>query len=128
MKVEDSDKEKRNDLLQERMKAVTNLIDGKSSVSEAVEELSKPIDIYVEPSHPMMMENPLSNTDNYSQLVTDPFSGDQKTEMLRVKDNPLAKDVISSGTIDILDKRVNVTALNQGDLNIIGSGSVVSSS
>ena len=114
--------EKRSDLMHERTKAVTDWIDGKKGLVETVEDLTKPIDIYVEPSHPMMMENPLYNKENYSPLVTDQFSGDDKTEMLRVKDNDLAKAVITSGTIDVMDKRVNVTTLNQGDLNIIGSG------
>lgn len=110
------------DLIEQRKKAINDLIEGNKGIVDTVEELSKPMDIYVEPTHPMMMENPLTDKETYAPLVTDQFSGNAKTEMLRVKDNELAKEVLTSGTIDILDKRVSVNNLNQGDLNLLGAG------
>lgn len=97
-------------------------MEGKRDLGETIEQLSKPIDIYVEPTHPLLMESPLTEKSKYAPLVVDPFSGSDKTEMLRVGGNELAKEVLSSGKIDISDKRVEVGKLNQGDLLLLGSG------
>lgn len=97
------------------------LVDGDMTFSQAIKEMEKPIDIYVEPSHPELMDNPLKDTKNYLEIQTDKFSGNLYLETLRVKDNELARQILTEKKVNILDDRVKVTPLNSGDLNLLSS-------
>jgi hypothetical protein len=97
-------------------------VDGDMTFSQAVKDMEKPIDIYVEPSHPELMENPLNDRKIYLELQTDKFSGNSSLETLRVKDNELARQILTEKKVNILDDRVKVSPLNSGDLNLLSSG------
>lgn len=101
--------------------ALKRLLNNEATFTETLRTFEAPIDVYVSPSHPSMMENPLLDTSKYLPLESDRFAGGSSVETLRVKDNQLAREVLTDKKIDILDDRVKVATLNSADLNLIGS-------
>lgn len=86
-----------------------------------LDKLEQPLEIYVEPSHPDLISNPLKNTEDYMPLKTDYLADESSHEMLRVKDNVLAREVLTERKLNVLDDRVKVATLNQGDLKVVGT-------
>lgn len=112
---------KRNQKFKDQEISVKDWIDGKKDISQVVDEMSKPIDIYVNKDHELMIDSPLHNKETYTPLVVDQFN-EHKQDMLRIKDNQLVSEILHTGKMNISDERIKVKTVNQTDLQLIGNG------
>lgn len=99
-----------------------DFIDGQTNISKILEKLNTPLDIRVEADHPLLMPDPLDNKDNYLPLQTDRLETGNRVESLRVKDNALVREVLSSGTLNILDERIKFSAIGGVESGLVGQG------
>lgn len=118
----------KEDRYEEISTSLKQTLDGNLSLDEALTALEKPIEIRVHGDDVRLMNDPLKDESKY--LPLDGTAKEQgllsagSAEMIRVAGNELARDVLSSGKLNISDPRVNVTSLNLTEMSMISSGKI----
>lgn len=108
---------------EESEETLKKFIDGSTTASQLIDRLNAPIEVRVESDHPLMMEDPLKDKGRYLPLQTDRFESAGEGS-LRIKDNPLAREVLSSGKLNVLDERIEITGVGNVEAGLVGQGRI----
>lgn len=97
------------------------------SFGQALERINAPVEVEVSEEHPLLMPSQTEDRSKYLKLESPQTDPQHEQPVVRVKDNPLARDVLSSRQVNILDERISLSAANMADMSLVNTGSIRSS-